>query len=152
MADAEVCASASASRAEDLHRVLRYLATFMTTAVKTVDELRAEVARLARDPAALDTLPQIADRLARFAADTRTAGFAEISEAAEQMEQVVRDLLVGKRTWHSGMAELLRQMSDLLAFLLYYDGSDQKAKALEDLQQAVSRSDDEPPVGPEEAA
>jgi len=68
------------------------------------------------------------------------------------MEQVVRDLLTGKRTWHSGMAELLRQMSELLSFLLYYDGSDQKTRALEDLQRAVSQSDDTPPVSPEDAA
>ena len=148
MADAEAYPSASATQAEDLHRVLRYLATFMATAVKTVDDLRAEVARLAKDPAALDTLPQIADRLARFAGETRAIGFGDISEAAERMEQVVRDLLVGKRTWHSGMAELLRQMSELLSFLLYYDGSDQKTKALEDLQQAVSQSDDAPPISP----
>jgi len=149
MSGAEERPSASPTQAEDLHRALRCLATFMAGAVKTVDDLRSEVARLAKDPAALDTLPQIADRLAGLARDTRAAGFADISEAAERMEQVVRDLLTGKRTWHSGMAELLRQMSELLAFLLYHDGSDQKTKAVEDLQQAVSQSDDVPPASPE---
>jgi len=152
MSGAEERPSASPTQAEDLHRALRCLATFMAGAVKTVDDLRSEVARLAKDPAALDTLPRIADRLALFAGETRAAGFEDISEAAKQMEQVVRDLLTGKRTWHSGMAELLRQMSELLSFLLYYDGSDQKTRALEDLQRAVSQSDDTPPVSPEDAA
>jgi len=149
MADVAAGTPVSASPGEDLRRTLRTLATFLASAVKTVDELRAEVTRLAKDPAALDTLPQIADRLAGFARDTQAAGFDDISAAAERMEQVVRDLLTGKRTWHSGMAELLRQMSDLLAFLLYHDGSDQKTKAVEDLQQAVSHSEDAPPPAPE---